>query len=200
MLTNQHYRGYAIGQQDIVEFAINESTNILKKIYTINGINYGAQTVFFDSEKNKIGFMPCLTSPVETQGRATMLAINSITKENKNIEYVLFLSAVNFSSSNSMGTIIHFESRANSSITTDLLFQKQKGKPFLLDNSFYAELFGENPFLNLPIFGFFDEPEFIIRNSERDIFTNGKLFTESELKTGKKLAKSYVNLKKYFLH
>lgn len=192
-------RGFAVGEPEDVDFAICKSMDALRDIYAINGDNMAGQALFFNKKKERVGVVPCITCPVETNGRATMLAINSLTKDNADIEYVLFLSAVIFNGANKAGTVVHFETRSNPHLTTDLLFEQISGVPHVLEKEFYDSVFGQNPFASMPIYGFFDEPEFKIRNKERDIFKGDMGYSKSPKMAEKKLSKAYKNLRKYFL-
>ena len=193
-------RGFKLGNVDDVAFAINKSVESLRETYALNGDNLSARVLFFDDNMKLISVLPCLTSPIETNGRATMLAINSLTKNNQDIDYVLMLSAVVFVKSK--GTVVHFESRENRNVTTDLLFEKVGACPSIMREDFYQKLVGGSPFEAMPFYGFFDEPEFIIRNNEIRALRSdfGLEMSESMDLAAKNFSKTYKKLKKYFLN
>lgn len=199
MIKDRKSRGYACGNSEDVNFAILKSIEALKNIYKVNGDNKASKAIFLDKHKKEIGVFPCITSPVQTNGRASMLAINSLTNDNPSIEYVLFLSAVKFIDENKYGTVIHFESRSNPNVTTDLLFKNITGEPTLLSQGFYDELFKGDPFSSLLIYGFFDVPECKIRNGELNILKSN-FGSNVSLDVGERtLKKAYKNLRGHFL-
>ncbi|PSV00485.1 hypothetical protein [Photobacterium kishitanii] len=192
-------RGHLYGKQANVQFAVGYTNDLLMRINKSRGSNEASYVFFFDKDYKTLHNVPLLNEPLQTYGRASMLLINSTTKANPDIQHVLYVSVIKFRDTKEKGTVAHFESREDSFITTDLLFKQDGLTPILQSSDFYAEITTGKPYNVFPIYGFFDDPETKIRNSERDVFLKDCAHQKDVKKLEKTMRKAYRKLFTYFL-
>lgn len=140
-----------------------EGSRILKEKSSIDG----ALVSFFDKDMNFLRRFPVLTINIENKARATMLIINALMKENKDFHYCQLSSGAKNLHTGEKYLISNFEGKEDPDTTIDTLFIVEDRKLIEATHQQYVDMAGDKPFISMPFYGFFDDPEFNVPKKTR---------------------------------